>query len=52
MVEATDLQLAGTAELLDTLKRKAQRHQDLPMVGRTHGIHAEPVTRGFRIAPW
>jgi adenylosuccinate lyase len=34
------------------LERRAWEFKDLPMVGRTHGIHAEPVTFGFKLANW
>jgi adenylosuccinate lyase len=44
---ATDLdRLAGI------LKRQAWEFKDTPMVGRTHGIHAEPITFGFKLANW
>ena len=44
---ATDLQ-----KLSDVLKRRAWEFKDTPMVGRTHGIHAEPITFGFKVANW
>src|ERR1700748_1239710 len=44
---AEDLQL-----LSDALKRRAWEFKDTPMVGRTHGVHAEPITFGFKIAYW
>ncbi len=46
-VIAQDLQL-----LADVLERRAWEFKDTPMVGRTHGIHAEPITFGFKIANW
>lgn len=36
--------------LLETLKEKAFQYKDTPMIGRTHGIHAEPITFGFKLA--
>ena len=40
-------------EALDTvLARQAVRHKDTVMIGRTHGIHAEPTTFGFKLAGW
>jgi adenylosuccinate lyase len=36
----------------ETLKRRAWEFKDTPMVGRTHGIHAEPITFGFKLANW
>jgi adenylosuccinate lyase len=46
-VIAQDLQ-----RLLEVLERRAWEFKDTPMVGRTHGIHAEPITFGFKIANW
>jgi adenylosuccinate lyase len=50
--EAADLLLSGLEELLTVLKDKAYVYQDLVMVGRTHGVHAEPVTLGLKFALW
>jgi len=36
--------------LAEVLERRAWEFKDTPMVGRTHGIHAEPITFGFKIA--
>ncbi len=44
---AEDLQ-----RLSDVLKRRAWEFKDTPMVGRTHGVHAEPITFGFKLANW
>lgn len=38
--------------LLDTLKHMAVKYKDTPMIGRTHGVHAEPVTFGLVLALW
>src|SRR2546423_5021072 len=46
-VIAQDLQRVS-----DVLERRAWEFKDMPMVGRTHGIHAEPITFGFKIANW
>ena len=46
-VIAQDLQ-----RLSEVLERRAWEFKDTPMVGRTHGIHAEPITFGFKIANW
>ena len=48
--EASQLIEAGLVELLSILKSQALRYKDLPMIGRTHGIHAEPVTFGLKLA--
>jgi adenylosuccinate lyase len=50
--EAADLLLSGLDELLAVLKDKAYAYKDLVMVGRTHGVHAEPVTLGLKFALW
>jgi len=46
-VIAQDLQ-----RLAEALERRAWEFKDTPMVGRTHGIHAEPITFGFKLANW
>ncbi len=38
--------------LSEVLERRAWEFKDTPMVGRTHGIHAEPITFGFKLANW
>jgi adenylosuccinate lyase len=50
--QAADLLLTGLDELLAVLKEKAYAHKDLVMVGRTHGVHAEPITLGLKFALW
>jgi adenylosuccinate lyase len=50
--ESADLLLAGLDELLAVLKDKAYACKDLVMVGRTHGVHAEPITLGLKFALW
>ena len=57
---ATGLQLVEAAELLDrevtalidVLEQKALEHKDTMMMGRTHGVHAEPITFGLKMALW
>jgi len=50
--EAADLLLADLDELLAVLKERAYEFKALPMVGRTHGVHAEPITLGLKFALW
>jgi adenylosuccinate lyase len=38
--------------LKSTVGRMAKEHVETPMMGRTHGIHAEPITFGFKVAGW
>ena len=57
---ATSLQMVDAAQALDdeieacirTLARRAREHKDTLMMGRTHGVHAEPVTLGLKLALW
>lgn len=39
----------GVAKMLDTLKRRAFEFKDTVQIGRTHGVHAEPITFGLKI---
>jgi adenylosuccinate lyase len=50
--EAGDLILAKLQALSDVLRRRAHEFKDMPMIGRTHGIHAEPMTLGLVFALW
>ncbi len=49
LVEAADILIEDVAALMDVLKEKAYATKDMPAIGRTHGIHAEPVTFGLKI---
>src|SRR3982075_3309717 len=50
LVRAADLLIAGADKLLGALQRRAFEHQMTPTIGRSHGIHAEPVTFGLKLA--
>ncbi|MDB5512417.1 MAG: adenylosuccinate lyase [Enterovirga sp.] len=50
LVRAADLLLADLDGLLAALKRRAFEHRMTPVIGRSHGIHAEPVTFGLKLA--
>ena len=50
MVKAADLLIADVEELLVVLKERALEHKDTVCIGRSHGIHAEPVTFGLKMA--
>ena len=52
MRDATDLMISAAGELLATLVRMAREHAGTVMIGRTHGIHAEPTTFGAKVALW
>jgi adenylosuccinate lyase len=50
--EAADRLLVDLDRLLEVVRAQAFRHKHLPMIGRTHGIHAEPITLGLKLAHW
>nr|MDQ3348862.1 adenylosuccinate lyase [Acidobacteriota bacterium] len=52
MREATDLLVKGVATLMDAVRTRAEEHRHTPMIGRTHGVHAEPMTFGLKLALW
>ena len=50
--QASEIIAVDLHQLADVLKRRAFEFKDTPMIGRTHGIHAEPITFGFKLANW
>ena len=52
MTEALDLILDDLDELIAVLKRQALKYKNQVMVGRSHGIHGEPISFGFKLAIW
>ena len=50
--EAADILMEDIDQLLEALKAKAFAYKDTVMIGRSHGIHAEPVTFGLKMALW
>lgn len=52
MREAADIIIRGIRELLDVLKIQAFKYKDTLCMGRSHGIHAEPMTFGLKFALW
>src|ERR1700760_4094984 len=50
--QASELIAQDLERLSEVLERRAWEFKDTPMVGRTHGIHAEPITFGFKLANW
>src|SRR2546422_10872202 len=50
--DAIDLLLQGQERLRRALGALAVRHKDTLIVGRTHGVHAEPTTFGMKVAGW
>jgi adenylosuccinate lyase len=52
MTDAVDLLIEESGSLLATLLDLAREHRDTVMIGRTHGVHAEPTTFGAKVALW
>jgi len=52
MVEACDLILQNLTVLAGAIQTRAQEHKHTPMIGRTHGVHAEVMTFGLKLALW
>ncbi len=52
MIEACDVVLRDLAALREAVKARAFEHRRTPMIGRTHGVHAEPLTFGLKLALW
>lgn len=50
LTRASDLLLADIDRVLAALKRRAIEHKGTPCIGRSHGIHAEPITFGLKLA--
>ena len=50
--QANDLLIKDIEKFIEVLKEKAQEHKYTVMMGRTHGVHAEPTTFGLKMALW
>jgi adenylosuccinate lyase len=50
--EAMELIIRGVIEFMNSIKEKAKEHKFTAMIGRSHGIHAEPITFGLKLAVW
>ena len=50
--DACDLLIDSASALLEVVKQLAITHRDTVMIGRTHGVHAEPTTFGMKVALW
>jgi adenylosuccinate lyase len=50
--QASEVIAQDLEKLSAILERRAWEFKDTPMIGRTHGVHAEPITFGFKIANW
>src|ERR671914_1522596 len=52
MRDACDLILQDLEALMQAVRTRADEHRRTPMIGRTHGVHAEPMTFGLKLALW
>src|SRR4051794_9650814 len=52
MREACDLLVKNVDRLMQAVRARAEEHRHTPMIGRTHGVHAEPMTFGLKLALW
>jgi adenylosuccinate lyase len=50
--EAMELIIHGVIGFMNSIKEKAEEHKFTAMIGRSHGIHAEPITFGLKLAVW
>lgn len=50
--ESLNLLISDIKELLSVLKKIAIKYKNTPMIGRTHGVHAEPITFGLKVLSW
>jgi adenylosuccinate lyase len=50
--EASAILVGDVKDLIKVLRRQAFKYKNVPMIGRTHGVHAEPITFGLIIALW
>jgi adenylosuccinate lyase len=52
LVDAGDLLVEDVGRLCESIRRRALEHRSTIMAGRTHGVHAEPITFGVKLAGW
>lgn len=52
MVASLDVIMQRLEDLIQAIRYQAQQHRTTMMIGRSHGIHAEPITFGFKLAGW
>jgi adenylosuccinate lyase len=50
--EASSILIEDVRELIKALRHQALKYKNVPMIGRTHGVHAEPITFGLKLALW
>lgn len=52
MKESADILIKDIMNLIEVLKSQALKYKDIPCIGRSHGVHAEPMTFGLKFALW
>ena len=52
LVASLDILLQRLEDLISAIRERAKEHRHTVMVGRSHGVHAEPITFGFKLAGW
>jgi adenylosuccinate lyase len=52
MREASDIIIRDIRDLMEVIKKQAYKYKEIPMIGRSHGVHAEPMTFGLKFALW
>ncbi len=52
LVDSLQVIMVQVENLIQAIRYRAQEHRDTVMIGRSHGIHAEPITFGFKLAGW
>jgi adenylosuccinate lyase len=52
LVASLDLLLKRLEDVIEAIRKKATTHRNTVMIGRSHGVHAEPITFGFKLAGW
>lgn len=52
MKQSADLIIEDLEKFAEVIAKLARKHRMTPMIGRTHGVHAEPITFGFKMAVW
>ena len=52
LAQASEIIIKGIEGILVVIRKRAFEHKDTPMMGRSHGVHAEPITFGLKMALW
>jgi len=52
LIDSVDLLIRGVEDLRSVIGGRARRYRDAIMIGRTHNVHAEPITFGYKLAVW